>query len=239
MANIVVDRTHKRLLRAAGRLTTGVNSVALVAVLYTTPAPPSLLTVNHIKPRAPRFIRGIRLGATTLHGTFDHVPIGALRATCREYRISMPRDFPRCILCDASNMQRASTYQMSRSAAMYPSLLSWQADLFGSVSTTSRSGGDCGLHNTEGSSNYAYFPGVRHNSDALGAIEVWNASMTADGVRPLVLTTDIGGEFVGHDAARVCTRVSGSLPDFTRRSHTPTTLSMFIDACIALSDRRC
>ena len=64
----------------------------------------------------------------------------------------------------------------------------------------SRSDADYGLHITGGDSNYACFSGLRRKSDVLGAIEVWHASMTTAGVRPLVLTIDMGGGFAGQDA---------------------------------------
>ena len=48
MAKAAVRRTHTRLLQAADRLTTWeVDPVAVVAVLYTTPAPPPLLAVDN------------------------------------------------------------------------------------------------------------------------------------------------------------------------------------------------
>ena len=113
----------------------GVGSIAHIAVLYTTPMSPPLLTVDYKTPRMPRFARKLTPDAGALHETFGHVSIGVLRATCREYDTSAQRPLPRCTLCEASNTQRAPTYHTPHSAATYPSLRSWQADLFGPVST--------------------------------------------------------------------------------------------------------
>ena len=89
MVRIVMRRTHVRLLQVATRLTTGsrarhgtrelssatfagarlttgeLGSVALVAVLCTSPAPPPLLTTSGMLVTAPRFARGLQLDPET------------------------------------------------------------------------------------------------------------------------------------------------------------------------------
>ena len=69
----------------------GVGSVAHIDVLYTTPAPPPLLTTDNETPWAPRFAGGLTLDAVTLHETLGHVSTDILRDTCREHCIPTPR----------------------------------------------------------------------------------------------------------------------------------------------------
>ena len=59
----------------------------------------------------------------------------------------------------------------------------------------------------EGGSNYEYFSGLRSKSGALIAINVWHASITAAGVRSLILATDMGGEFAGQDPGEMYARL--------------------------------
>ena len=73
--------------------------------------------------------------------------------------------------------------------------------------TQARIGGVYGLHPIEHNAHYQYFAGFRSKSDALREIETWHTVMTAAGAQPHVLTTDLGGEFVGRAAGEMCSRL--------------------------------
>ena len=75
------------------------------------------------------------------------------------------------------------------------------------MSTQSRAGAMDGLHHIEHNAHYEYFAGLRSKNGALGEIETCHTTMIAAGARLQVLTTDLGGEFVGQAAVDICSRL--------------------------------
>ena len=203
MADAIASRTHSRLVRFAIKNT----APATVAVLRSVPSAPPLLTQGGKPLTRPRLAPGLPLDTATLHATFGHASQDTLRATCAAYNMPTPKAATTCTTCATSNMHKARTYHSSRSPVRHTTGSSWSGDLIGPVHTQSRTGAVYGLHLTEHNTLYEYFAGLRSKSDALGEIETWHTTMTAAGARPRVLTTDLGGEFVGRAADDLTSRL--------------------------------
>ena len=109
--------------------------------------------------------------------------------------------------CTASNMRNAPAYRSSRNPIQHTRGSSWSGDLIGPVRTQSRAGAVYGLHPTDHNTHYEYFAGLRSKSGALGGVETRHTTMTVTGVQPRMLTTDLGGEFVGQAADDLYSRL--------------------------------
>ena len=135
-----------------------------------------------------------------MHATFGYVSRDALRATCDACGLSVPKTAPKCMTCAAVNMRRASRYHTSRSPTQHTTGASWSADLFGPTRVQSRHGSVYELHLVEYNTKWECATGLRAKSDTPGELETWHTTMVTAGVQPRVLTTDLGGEFIGQAA---------------------------------------
>ena len=209
MAGATVERTHPRLIRFA------IDSAAsaTVAVLRTVPSTPSLLTPGGNPPARPRFASGLPPDTATLHATFGQAPHNALRATCAAYSLTAPKAATVCTTCATSNMRKAPTYHSSGSPTQHTTGSSWSGDMIGQVCAQIFSGATYGLQLTKYNTYCEYFSGLRSKSASLEERrtrrnrDVVHTTMTAAGARPHLLTTDLGGEFVGQAADRLHPRL--------------------------------